>query len=232
MHDDERATTVGDHATVQQVQRRRDHRRREHVLDGHRLAIERERIERRMRARGHRDLGQLFGRRAVLVHVPARHHRVESDGRRAVQRLELVEIVAGDALARADGDAGRARCAAVGDQRHAAAALRDRRRRVIDVRDERRAADGRAVDVLGIEVQIVDDRQRTDARIAGDGEVAVDVLLREPGVFERGTRRQRLDLEHALGSLALGELVHARDQRLRRHLALRGRAWAESPRSQ
>ena len=108
MHDDEGAAAIGDHAAVQQVQRCRDHRRGQHVLDGDGVAIEGQRVQRRVAARGHRDLGELLGGRAVLVHVAPRHHRVEADGGGAVERLELIEIVAGDALARADGHPGRA----------------------------------------------------------------------------------------------------------------------------
>src|SRR5204863_9627581 len=103
---------------------------------------------------------------------------------------------------------------------------------VVAVRDERGAADRRAVDVSGVEVQIVDDRQWADPGVRRDGEVAVDVALRQPRVLERGARGQRLDLEHAAAGLALGKLVYAGDHGLRRHFALRGRAWAASPRSQ
>src|SRR2546425_1226651 len=116
-------------------------------------------------------------------------------------------------------------------RRSGAEIIGDGGRRVVDVGDERRAADGGAVDVLRIEAQVVDDRQRPDAGVGGDGEVAVDVLLAEPGVLQRGARGQRLDLEHALRRLALGKLVDTRDQCLRLHLALR-RACDDSPRSQ
>src|SRR2546430_1012888 len=71
------------------------------------------------------------------------------------------------------------------------------------------------------------------SRVGPDGEVAVHVLRCEASVGEGGASRDRLDLERALGGLALGELVHPRDQRRTCHPRFfRGRLCALSPRSQ
>ena len=53
----------------------------EHVVDGDRVAVHRVRVPARVLAGLHRDRRQLLGRRAVLVHVPLRGHRVRADER-------------------------------------------------------------------------------------------------------------------------------------------------------
>ena len=66
----DRAAAVGDHAAVELVQRVGDHAAREHVVDRDRVAVAGERVQARELAHADRDLGELLGRRAELVHVP------------------------------------------------------------------------------------------------------------------------------------------------------------------
>ena len=67
----EGAAGVGHDAAVEPVQRRRDHRRGEHVGDLDRVAEARVRVVRGVGPALHRDLRELLGRGAELVHVAA-----------------------------------------------------------------------------------------------------------------------------------------------------------------
>ena len=60
-----------------------------HVVDRDRVAVVRLGVERRVVPGRHRDLGELLDRRAELVHVAARRHRVLRDQRVAERRVEL-----------------------------------------------------------------------------------------------------------------------------------------------
>ena len=92
--DHQRAAAVADDAAIEQMQRRRNHARREHVLDRDRIAILRRRIHRRMQPHRHRDLGELLGRGAVVMHVALRDHRIRADRGGAEGNLVLIARVA------------------------------------------------------------------------------------------------------------------------------------------
>ena len=127
------------------MQRVGDDARFEHVIDadlvnldelqvGHRL--DRLGVAHRVLARRHRNLGQLFGGRAVLVHVPVRDHGVVGDQGRAIWRFHVL-LPGGAAAAKPAGpdrDAHRSGGGAVGRNSHIAATGSDIAQRVRGVK--------------------------------------------------------------------------------------------------
>ncbi len=85
--EDDAAAAVGDDAAVELVQRIGDELGSEHVVDRDRIAVHRSRVAARVLTRLHRDRRELLGRRAVLVHVPLRGHRVRADEREPGREL-------------------------------------------------------------------------------------------------------------------------------------------------
>ena len=69
--DDHGPAAVAHHAAIQAVQRIGNHRRGQYVVDGDPVAQHRVRVVLRVVRGGHLDPGDLFGRRAEFVHVPA-----------------------------------------------------------------------------------------------------------------------------------------------------------------
>ena len=92
---DARRTAVGDHAAIEQVERIGDESRRQHVVDRDRVAVLRQRVEARVLAHRHRDLGQLLRRRTELVHVPGGGERVVADERVAPDRVRRAAVPIG-----------------------------------------------------------------------------------------------------------------------------------------
>ena len=80
------------------------------------------------------------------------------------------------------------------DQRHRALAQRDRLGGVADVEHVGRAAGVRGVHVPELEAQVVGHRQRAEPGRVARAEVAVDVVLGEPGVRERAVRDLGVEL--------------------------------------
>ena len=76
-----------------------------HVVDRDRVAVVRLGVERRVVAGRHRDLGELLDRRAELVHVPARRHRVLRDQRVPERHVELHRAAGAEAEVGACGGA-------------------------------------------------------------------------------------------------------------------------------
>ena len=204
--DEHGAAVVGDEADVEQVQRPRDQAAVQDVLDrdrpaeGMRLARvhDRARVERGPVARGHGDLREVFLARAPLVHVP--RHRVRVVGGRAgdaVGDLELARhgplVVAQRAVGAVPAVLARgvARLA-VRDQRDVDDAGVDRGERVVRVQDEGGAADGRGVDVLRVDAQVLGQLRR-EAR----GEDALDLRGLDAGLLADVV--DRLDVEAGRG---------------------------------
>ena len=87
----DRAAAVDDETAVAHRERIGHHARVQHLLDRERLLLPRLRVHERPFARGDRDFGELLARRAVLMHVARRRHRVGADRQdRAVGRLVIV----------------------------------------------------------------------------------------------------------------------------------------------
>ena len=144
--EDDAAAAVGDHAAVELVQRVGDELRAEHVVDRDRVAVHRVRVAARVLAGLHRDRRELLGRRAVLVHVPLRGHRVRADEREPGR--ELVAI--GHGIATAAAARRRRRCRASGPRRQLVVAVDDRDR----------------VDVAGLDRAVRVERVELEARTA------------------------------------------------------------------
>ena len=98
------------------------------------------------------------------------------------------------------------------DQRHRALAQRDRLGGVADVEHVGRAAGVRGVHVAELESQVVGHRQRSEPGRVARAEVAVDVVLGEPGVRERAPRDLGVELgDRLVVRLARGVLERADD---------------------
>ena len=211
---DHRAAAVAHDAAVEAMQRIRDHRRvhdfldRDHVPE-HRVGV----VLGVMRSRDF-DPGELLARRAVLVHVAHRAHRVEVHGHRAVRHLvrRIGKVDAAVAHLRA-GAAFGVRPAGERDQRDVALSGRDGFRGVGDVHQIRAAAHVGGVDVAQlVEVHVVRHAPDVGARRVTRTEVAVDVVLGESRVLERAFRALRVELRDGfVGGLAQGMLESTGD---------------------
>ena len=96
---DGRSATIGDHAAFKQVQRVGDDARLEHVFDGDLVDLDELQVGHRLDglgvahrvlARRHRDLSELLGCGAVLVHVTMGDHGVVADQGAAVGRFHVL----------------------------------------------------------------------------------------------------------------------------------------------
>ena len=67
--DDKGRAAVGDRAAIENLQRRGDRPRGQHILDRDRIAELRARMQRRVPAQQHRELGKVRFGDAELVHV-------------------------------------------------------------------------------------------------------------------------------------------------------------------
>ena len=197
--DDQRAAAVRDHAAVQPVQRRGDQRRSHHLLHRHHVPQHGVLVVLGVVGGGDLHPGELLGGRAELVHVPRRDHRIgihRGDAEREFP-LRVRRIGAADARRGARMPL-RARPPRQGDQRDRALAGGDRFGRMRHMGDVGTAADIGAVVVAQREIHVVGHGQRAEAgRVAG-AEVAVDVLLGQPGVAQGAERRFRVQLGDGL----------------------------------
>ncbi len=164
---------------------------RHDLLDGEGFFLPGDRVQQRPLARRHRDLGEIFARRAVLMHVARGGQRVRADGQDWFVR-GLVMIVFARTRRRA---AHRTLRAAVRDDRDFAQSRFDRRLRMRDMRHERRAADDRAVEILRLDAQVLGQRHRPHAHLRRRHEEAVDIGQFQAGIVERahGGLRHQID---------------------------------------
>jgi len=172
---------------------------------------------------------RLGARRAVLMHVAHRRHRVLVHHRRPERKLERDVGRRRPVAARR-----RARRHALGarpprqrDQRDVALAGDDRLGGVGDVDHIGRAAALRRVDVADLEPHVVGHREATEPRRVARAEVAVHVGACEPGVPERAGGGLSVQLrERFVVGLARGMLEDAGDVGLAldRHVRSRDRA--------
>ena len=211
---DERATTVGDHAAVELVQRIGDQPRVDHVVDGDRVAVARQRVEGRVLAHTDRDLGELLGRGTELVHVTARRHGVAADERYAVRGHELRGTfdrrVAGDKTAGAEHATHTAELIRpVGHEDGVGDAVLDRRRRVLHVELERRSAGHRRVDVAVLDAEILGHHHGHISLTARGVDVAVEVGFGHAAIRQRSLHGQRVVLR--AGEMRGDRVVGQRD---------------------
>ena len=225
--DHHRAAAVRDDARLQQMQRVRDHARRHHIFDRD-LASARQqfevlhpllrlRVSHRVEARGDRDLGELLTRRAVLVHVASCDQRIVGDERHAPGALHVAQRArrsSPHAAARADAELLAVGRRAVGEQRDLRLARGDVALGVRGVELVRTAADGRGVDHVGLDVEVLGDAQPGHAAsptVAGviDG---VDVAPCQAGLLQRLSGGLSLDLQGSdAGRLAQRVFIDADD---------------------
>ena len=171
---DQRDAAVIDQAIVEQVQRLADEARGVIVGERERLAHHGRRIERRVIAERLRHGAELVRRRAVELHVAARHQRVERAGRghaigKPVAGAAAAIGVAGAAIA----VPGRAAVVAVDQRDGRGEPVADQRRRGLDVDAGEAALPGRDVHVVR-----ADAGDLAEALIVGDAidDQPVDVL--------------------------------------------------------
>src|SRR6266702_5366732 len=176
---DQRAAAIGDDAAVEPMQGIRDHRGIDHILDGDDVLEHRVRIVLRVMRGRDLDPGELLAGGAIVVHVTHGAHAIGIVGGRTIGCLE-VGLGARRTRRRRAG----ARLAGQRDQRDRALARRDRLRRVAEMDDVGAAAGVGAVYMAQIEAEIIDHRPGTARRVTG-AEVAVDVVLGEPGILDR-----------------------------------------------
>ena len=161
---------------------------------------------------GHRDFGQLLRGGTVQMHVPLGDHGVQAHGGQAVQLLEAVgrrveaRVAEPSDAAGAHRDAAGSGLGGVGDDGDVDAPGVDGVQGVGQVELEGAAAHGRVVDVLGVHVQVVGEIQPAVAHRHGGGEQAVDVVLGQPGVFQRLDDTLALDLEFTLVGGVAGDV--------------------------
>ena len=225
--DDHGAAPVTDDAAIQQVKRIGDDPALHHVLNRDLLSHLRVRIQRCVTAHGHRDLGKLLRGRSVHLHVPSSNEGIASHRGQSVGGFEGTRRIESHAPAGSDRHgSGRGR-APVQDECDLAQSGVDGRRRVRDVGDEGRAADVRPVQVVGLQVQVLGERDDPHgAHVHSGREEAVDVGDPKPCVLERPARGLRHDLPRCLvGRPACRVLVHPCDR------DLTGEAHASSPRN-
>ena len=142
--DHDRRSSVRPERAVERVERIRDDGGREHVFQRQRCAHLRSRMETRVLTGRDGDGGQLLGRRAELVHVSARCHRVRPGQRHAVRRVELRMHRGQHLLSGLERRHARARIVSGRDQHGVAHAGHDGRRRVVQ-----RGQAGRATRIQG-----------------------------------------------------------------------------------
>ena len=185
--------------------------------------------------RDDRDLGQLLGRGAVLVHVTGGDQRVVAPIRVSPYGASMLSAELGgprpDPATGADHPRLAARCRAVGQQRDLGLARGDvARRRAAAWNSIGAAADVGGVDHPRGEAEVLGDRRAPDRACLAGVVQRVDVGPGQPGVLERPRRALGLDLQRAQApGDPLGELVDARDGRGRgRHYAAANCIWPRS----
>src|SRR5439155_19549208 len=176
---DQRAAAVADHAAGQAMQRIGDHRRIEHFLDGDDLAQHRVRIV--LRVMGGRDLdpGELLAGGAMLVHVAHGTHAVGVVGGCTISRFEIGLGARGAGRHRPG-----ARFARQRDQRDRTFAGCNRFGGVAEMDQVRTTAGLGGIDVAHLKAEIIDHWPGA-ARSVAAAEIAVDIGLGQPGVFNR-----------------------------------------------
>ena len=204
--DDARRAAVGDHAAVEHVQRVGDEARRQHVVDGDRIAVLRQRVDRRVIAHRDGDLGQLLRRRAVVVLVTSGGQRIVADERVAPHRVGR-RRPDGRRTRSAGAEAPshlRQLHAAVGDEHDLGVAAVDGVGRVLDEHLEGRAAGVGLVEVRRVQPEVLAQLHGVHREEPGGG-VAVDLVPRDAGVGQRPVGRDRVDPE--LGQLRMVRVV-------------------------
>src|ERR1035437_5418347 len=190
---DDRPATVGDEAAIAHRERIADHARLQYLLDRERLFFPRDRVHQCPFTSRDRDLGKLLACGAELMHVARPGERVGRGRQEGLVGCFVVVV-----LARAcRGAAYAALGAAVRNQRDFTQPGLDRTLRVRDVRHERRAADDGAIEVIGLQPQILGKRQRRQAYLRGRAENSVDVGELEPAIVERAHRGLRHHVDRA-----------------------------------
>ncbi|APO52550.1 hypothetical protein BD122_19806 [Bradyrhizobium diazoefficiens] len=128
------------------------------------------------------DPGELLAGGAIVVHVAHGTHAIGIMRGRAVSGLEI-----GFRAGRARRHHAGARFPGERDQRDRALARRDRFRGMTEMDDVGTAAGLGGIDVaelFGVEAEIVDHRPGAAGRVAR-AEIAVDIVLAEPGILDR-----------------------------------------------
>ena len=163
------------------------------VVDGDGIPVHGVGVEPGELANTDRDLGQLLGRGAELVHVPlgghgvGTHQRVAEGGlvlRRAAEPLDASTEPARAETPTHPGELVRA----VGDEDRVAQALSDRSGRMLNVELERRAAGHGAVDVAMVDAEVLGHRHGVvdhHSAAATGVEIAVDLVLGHATVGQR-----------------------------------------------
>jgi hypothetical protein len=200
-------------AAVEEAQRIGNHARILVILDADRRRHGGVTVERGVGARGHRDLGELAARRAVALHVAARHGRIElrrCDG--TERHLELADDAELRHLLHAAADAAlRIAVAPHRDQHVVADAGRDGGTCRLDGGDAACPAERRD----GREAQgdaEIGDVVLGDHRGERIGDDAVDVLGAKPGIGDGREGGLELQPPHALaGAATIGRLADAGD---------------------
>ena len=197
--EDDCAATITADAAVQLRQRIGHHPRALHVVDGDRVLVVRLGVQRRVVPRRHRDLGELLDRRAELVHVALRRHRVLRDERVPERHVELDGPARAERQVRAPpprfevGPCGRP----VHEHDRLDVPGEDRRGGVLDHELPRRPADARTVGPRRTQPEVLGDLDRREQAHAARTE-AVDVVLGETGVGDRARRGLVVQLEGRL----------------------------------
>ena len=173
----QRAAAIGHQAAVALAQRLGNHGRGHHLVDAGGLAPVGLGVQLGPAPRGHRHLGQIFGRGAVAMHVQLRDHGVVAN--RAQVAIGQDELAARRVRHIGRHSATFARAirqlrAAVGDQRHLAHARRNGRRGALHVQQVGHAAHVGRVDKARAQAQKLGHLQ-AGKPVVGVGKHAVHV---------------------------------------------------------
>ncbi len=161
------------------MQRIGDHRRVEHVLDGDDVAQHRVLVVLRVMRRRDLDPGELLAGGAVIVHVAHRAHAVDVVRGGVIRGLEI-GFGADGARRHRPG----ARLARQRDQRDRASPGGDGFRGMAEMDQIGAAAGVGGVEMADLQAHVVGHRHDAARRIAG-AEIAVDIGLGQPGIFQR-----------------------------------------------